>query len=112
MHRPACVAVETLPSFSGEVWSAMTVMNPFGVSRLSTCEGKACLSIRKPLQATGGNQMTCKGTSPSPPRRIEVARTRLARYGRYGVRRERTPDSGDVVWSYQTPTLATRYGAR
>ena len=27
-----------MPSFSGEVWSAMTVMNPSGVSRLSTWE--------------------------------------------------------------------------
>ena len=39
VHRPACVAVETLPSFSGAVWSAMTVIKPFGVSRLSTFWG-------------------------------------------------------------------------
>ena len=37
-------------------------------------------SQTQPLHANEGNQPTRKGTSPSPTRSMEVARTRLARY--------------------------------
>ena len=40
--------------------------------------GKAGSSIRKHDHANGGNRTTRKGPSPSSPRRMEGARTRLA----------------------------------